>query len=230
MERTRHHLRMRLTALLLALVCVLSLFPTTALASADTIKLKDFGMSGVAYQSAALGRCTLHQMYYENGSATTVGFCGTKGGGMGSSLKGQTWGNKSEITDTTVKVMMAYYYAHSTGVFTDAAKAAGVDDVWGPEYTWYMNAWVQACIWRYQQGSISDPVTACAEEFMAVYNSLEGTHYTSIDDELNGRSFRDRTQFILDGGTNLWGDCKVYQYNFTGAGSSTHPVSASDKM
>ena len=49
MERTRHHLRMRLTALLLALVCVLSLFPTTALASADTIKLKDFGMSGVAY-------------------------------------------------------------------------------------------------------------------------------------------------------------------------------------
>ena len=94
MERTRHHLRMRLTALLLALVCVLSLFPTTALASADTIKLKDFGMSGVAYQSAALGRCTLHQMYYENGSATTVGFCGTKGGGMGNSLKGQTWGNK----------------------------------------------------------------------------------------------------------------------------------------
>ena len=230
MERTRHHLRMRLTALLLALVCVLSLFPTTALASADTIKLKDFGMSGVAYQSAALGRCTLHQMYYENGSATTVGFCGTKGGGMGSSLKGQTWGNKSEITDTTVKVMMAYYYAHSTGVFTDAAKAAGVDDVWGPEYTWYMNAWVQACIWRYQQGSISDPVTACAEEFMAVYNSLEGTHYTSIDDELNGRSFRDRTQFILDGGTNLWGDCKVYQYNFTGAGSSTHPASSVQKV
>ena len=40
---------MRLTALLLALVCVLSLFPTTALASADTIKLKDFGMSGAAY-------------------------------------------------------------------------------------------------------------------------------------------------------------------------------------
>ena len=32
----------------------------------------------------------------------------------------------------TVKVMIAYYYAHSTGVFTDAAKAAGVDDVWGP--------------------------------------------------------------------------------------------------
>ncbi len=230
MERTRHHLRTRLTALLLALVCVLGLFPTTALAAADTIKLKEFGMSGVAYQSAALGRCTLHQMYYENGSAITVGFCGTKGGGMGTSLQGQTWGKKTEISDTTVKVMMAYYYAHSTGVFTDEAQAMGVDDVWGPEYTWYMNAWTQACIWRYQQGSISDPVTACAEEFMAVYNSLKGTHYTSIDDELDGRSFRDRTQFILDGGTSLWGDCKVYLYSFTGTGSSNHPASSVQKV
>ena len=230
MERTRHHLRTRLTALLLALVCVLGLFPTTAFAAADTIKLKEFGMSGVAYQSKALGRCTLHQMYYENGSATTVGFCGTKGAGMGSSLKGQTWGNKSEISDSTVKVMMAYYYAHSTGVFTDEAHAMGVDDVWGPGYTWYMNAWVQACIWRYQQGSMGDPVTACAEELMAVYNSLEGTHYTSIDEELDGRSFRDRTQFILDGGADLWGDCKVYLYSFTGSGSEAHPASSVQKV
>ena len=230
MERTRHHLRTRLVALLLALVCVLGLFPTTAFAAADTIKLKEFGMSGVAYQSKALGRCTLHQMYYENGSATTVGFCGTKGAGMGSSLKGQTWGNKSEISDSTVKIMMAYYYAHSTGVFTDEAHAMGVDDVWGPEYTWYMNAWVQACIWRYQQGSMGDPVTACAEELMAVYNSLKGTHYTSIDEELDGRSFRDRTQFILDGGAGLWGDCKVYLYSFTGSGSQAHPASSVQKV
>lgn len=106
MKKTRHHLWTRLTALLLTLVCVLGLLPATAFAASDTIKLKDFGMSGVSYQSAALGRCTLHQMYYENGSATTVGFCGTKGGGMGSSLKGQTWGNKSEISDSTVKIMI----------------------------------------------------------------------------------------------------------------------------
>ena len=230
MEKKRHHLRTRLTALLLALVCVLGLFPTTAFAAADTIKLKNFGMSGVAYQSKALGRCTLHQMYYDDGGKTTVGFCGTKGGGMGSSLVGQTWGNKSEISDSTVKIMMAYYYAHSTGVFTDEAHAMGVDDVWGPGYTWYMNAWVQACIWRYQQGSISDPVTACAEELMAVYNSLEGTHYTSIDEELDGRSFRDRSQFILDGGSGLWGDCKVYLYNFTGSGSEAHPASSVQKV
>ena len=230
MKKQNHPLSTRLTALLLTLICVLGLFPTTVFAAADAIKLKNFGMSGVAYQSAALGKCSLHQMYYENGTKTTVGFCGTKGGGMGDSLKGQTWGKQQEITDMTVKVMMAYYYAHSTGVFTDAAKAAGVDDVWGPGYTWYMNAWVQACIWRYQQGSMSDPVTACAEELMAVYNSLEGTHYTSIDEELDGRSFRDRTQFILDGGINMWGDCKVYEYKFTGAGSSHHPASSVQKV
>ena len=60
--------------------------------------------------------------------------------------------------------MMAYFYAHSTGVFTDQAKALGVDDVWDSGYTWTMNAWVQAIIWRYKAGLLSDPVTACAEE------------------------------------------------------------------
>ena len=124
MEKMRHHLRTRLTALLLALVCVLGLLPTAAFAASDTIKLKNFGMSGVAYQSKALGRCTLHQMYYDDGGKTTVGFCGTKGGGMGDSLKGQTWSKQQEITDSTVNVMMAYYYAHSTGVFTDEASRA----------------------------------------------------------------------------------------------------------
>lgn len=63
MKKTIHSLRTRLTALLLTMVCILGLLPTTAFAAADTIKLKDFGMSGVAYQSTALGRCTLHQMY-----------------------------------------------------------------------------------------------------------------------------------------------------------------------
>ena len=62
---------------------------------ADTIKLERFGMSGVSYQSASLGRCTMHQMYYGVAGKTSVGFCGTKGGGMGTSLIGQTWGIRS---------------------------------------------------------------------------------------------------------------------------------------
>ena len=163
MNEKHHSLRTRLTALLLALICVLGLFPTTAFAAGDTITLKEFGHSGVAYESAALGRCTLHEMTFKNGNQTTTGFCGTKGGDMGNSLQGQTWGNKRSISDPTVETMMAYYYAHSTGVFTDEAIALGVNDVWNAGYRWYMNAWVQACIWRCQQGSMSDPVAACAD-------------------------------------------------------------------
>ena len=231
MKKMNHPLRTRVTALLLALVCVLGLLPATALAASDTIKLERFGMSGVSYESAALGRCSLHEMYFSGGNKTSVGFCGTKGGGMGSSLIGQTWGNKTPVSDPTVLTMMAYYYAHSTGVFTDEAKALGVDTVWGGGYTWYMNAWVQAVIWRYQQGGMGDPVTACAEELTAVYNSLEGTHYTSIDQEKDGSSFRSRAQYILDlGNQGVWGQCTAYEYGFTGAGSSTHPASSVQKI
>ncbi len=97
--------------------------------------------------------------------------------------------------------------------------------------TWYMNAWVQAVIWRYQQGSMSDPVVACAEELMAVFNSLEGTHYTSIDEEKDGSSFRSRAQYILDlGQRGVWGQCTAYEYGFTGAGSSAHPASGVQKI
>ena len=231
MKKMNHPLRTRVTALLLALVCVLGLLPATALAASDTIKLERFGMSGVSYESAALGRCSLHEMYFSGGNKTSVGFCGTKGGGMGSSLIGQTWGNKTPISDPTVLTMMAYYYAHSTGVFTDEAKALGVDNIWSGGYTWYMNAWVQAVIWRYQQGSMSDPVVACAEELMAVFNSLEGTHYTSIDEEKDGSSFRSRAQYILDlGQRGVWGQCTAYEYGFTGAGSSAHPASGVQKI
>ncbi len=231
MKKRTHFLWTRMTAMLLALVCVLGLFPSQAMAAGDTIKLDRFGMSGVSYESAALGRCSLHQMYYADGSKTTTGFCGTKGGGMGQSLLGQTWGHKTTLSDPTVSMMMAYYYAHSTGVFTDQAEALGVNTIWDDGYTWYMNAWVQAIIWRYKQGSLGDPVVGCAEELMAVYNSLEGTHFTSIDDERDGSSFRDRTQYIIDlGSQGVWGDCAVYEYTFTGAGSSTHPASSVQKV
>ena len=228
MKKSRHFLHIRLTAMLLVLVCVLGLLPASAFAAGtDSIKLEKFGMSGVSYTSASLGNCTLHQMYYDYGGATTIGFCGTKGGGMGSSLIGQTWGNPTEITNSTVKTMMAYYYAHSTGVFTDEARALGVDTIWDAGYTWYMNAWVQAVLWRYKAGTISDPTVACAEELMAVYNSLEKTNYTSIDQGKDGSSFRSRAQYILDlGAQGVWGDCTVREYTFTGAGSTYHPASS----
>ena len=227
MKKTWHSLKNRVTAMLLALICVLGLLPTTALAAgADTIKLERFGMSGVSYQSASLGRCTMHQMYYGVAGKTSVGFCGTKGGGMGTSLIGQTWGDPKPVTDPTVKMMMAYYYAHSLGIFTDKAQALGVDDIWDSGYSWYMNAWVQAIVWRYKDGSLGDPSTACAEELMYVWNSLKGASYTSIDQTCDGATFRDRAKYILDlGKQDVWGDCDVKEYSFTGAGSAAHPAS-----
>ena len=227
MKKTWHSLKNRVTAMLLALICVLGLLPTAALAAgADTIKLERFGMSGVSYQSASLGRCTMHQMYYGVAGKTSVGFCGTKGGGMGTSLIGQTWGDPKPITDPTVKMMMAYYYAHSLGIFTDKAHALGVDDIWDSGYSWYMNAWVQAIVWRYKDGSLGDPATACAEELMYVWNSLKGASYTSIDQTCDGTTFRDRAKYILDlGKQDVWGDCDVKEYSFTGAGSAAHPAS-----
>ena len=114
--------------------------------------------------------------------------------------------------------MMAYYYAHSRGIFTDQAHALGVDEVWGSDYTWTMNAWVQAIIWRHEQKTLAaDPVAACAEELMYVYNNLEHTSYSSIDDVVDGTSLRDRAQYILDlGAQGVWGDCEVFEYIFAG--------------
>ena len=84
MKRFKMFMRTRVSALLLAVVCLFSLLPANALAAgAATIKLERFGMSGVSYESASLGKCTLHQMYYDYGGQTTAGFCGTKGGGLG---------------------------------------------------------------------------------------------------------------------------------------------------
>ena len=214
-------MKKRIIALVMAVITLLGAFSVPALAAApDTIKLDRFGFSGVTYESAGLGRCLIHQMYYDYGGKSTIGFCGTKGAKMNQSLAGQTWGNPQTISDPTVRMMMAYYYAHSTNRFTAQAHALGVDDVWDSGYTWYMNAWVQAIVWRYKAGTLSNPVTACAEELMAVYNSLEGTHFTGIDDERDGSSFRERTQYILDlGKQGVWGNCSVQEYTFTGAAS-----------
>ncbi|MDE6902635.1 MAG: hypothetical protein K2P22_07825, partial [Lachnospiraceae bacterium] len=233
MKKINHPMQMRLMSLLMALICVFGLIPTTAFAAADTIKLNDFGYTGVSYESAALGRAQLHQMYFQNGTATTVGFCGTKGGGMGQSLKGQTWGHKQEISDPTVITMMAYFYSHANNNFTDEAIAMGENNIWSEAYCWRMNAWVQAVIWRYKQGLLNDPTVACAEELMAVYNSIEGTHYTSIDDKRvdSTNTFRDIAQYVLElGGRGVWGKCQAYEYSFTGSGSTSHPASGVQKI
>lgn len=216
----------RILAALLVLVCMLGLLPATAFAAGpSTIVMDDCTHNGVYYESPSLGTCWLHQMHFDYEGASTMGFCAEKGKGMGWSLEGHTWNNPRPISDPTVETMMAYFYAHSTGVFTDRAQALGLDTVWGSNYIWTMNAWVQAIVWRYKAGLLADPVTACAEELLCVYNNLEHTNYSSIDEQLDGTSFRDRAQYILDlGAQGVWGDCEVYEYAYAGPGTTAHPA------
>ena len=215
-----------LVCILLALICMLGLLPSTAFAAGpNTIVMEDCTHNGVYYESAALSTCWLHQMKFDYNGDTVMGFCADHGGGMGWSLEGHEWNNPREITDPTVKTMLTYFYAHSRGIFTDQARALGVDEVWSSDYTWTMNAWVQAVVWRYQENLFSDPVAACAEELLYVYNNLEHTNYTSIDDVVDGTTLRDRAQYILDlGAQGVWGDCEVYEYDYAGPGTAQHPA------
>ena len=81
----------RVTALLLALVCVLGLLPGTAFAAPpDTIKLENCSYNGVQYDSPALGTCRLQQMRFDLSGKSAMGFCAEKGKGMGHSLEGRT--------------------------------------------------------------------------------------------------------------------------------------------
>lgn len=219
----------RLISLLLTLICLLGLVPTTAFAAAtsvpSTITMEDCTHNGVHYESPALDTCWLHQMRFDYSGNSIIGFCADHDKEMGWSLEGHKWDSPQPINDPTVKIMMAYYYAHSRGIFTDQAKALGVDQVWGSDYTWTMNAWVQAVIWRYKQGTLNDPAAVCAEELMYVYNNLQHTSYTSIDEVVDGMSLRERAQYILDlGEQGVWGECEAYQYDYAGPGSSTHPA------
>ena len=226
MKKQAHSLRTRIMSMLLALVCILGLLPTAALAAGpDTIKLEDCSYNGVYYVSPALSTCWLHQMQFNYNGDSVMGFCADHGAGMGTSLEGHEWGSPTPIDDPTVEIMMAYFYSHSRGIFTGQAHALGVDEVWGDGYVWTMNAWVQAVIWRYKENLLVDPVAACAEELMYVHNNLNHTSFTSIDDELEGWSFRNRAQYILNlGAQGVWGECDVYEYTYAGPGSSSHPA------
>lgn len=216
----------RMAAMLLTLVCLLGLLPTAALAaSPSTIKMTDCDYNGLHYDSPALGICYMHQMKFDYNGDNVMGFCGEKGKGMGWSLEGHTWDSPRAINDPTVKIMVAYFYAHARGMFTDQAIALGVNNYWNSDYVWVMNAWVQAVVWRYKANLLSDPTVACAEELMYVHNNIYGTSYTSIDDLLDGTSFRDRAGYILElGEQGVWGDCDVYEYTYAGPGSSYHPA------
>ena len=225
MRKLHKHFFKRAAALLLAILCVVGLIPANnASAADDTIKLTNFGYSGVAFQSDKLGRCSMHQMYFDHDGQTIAGFCANHGAGMGKSLVGQAWGNPTPIDDPTVKVFIGFFYSHTLKIYTDKAKSMGLEANWNSYTTWYMNAIVQAIIWRYKDGTLKNPVEDCAEEMMNVFNSILGENYTSIDDEYEGTSFRNWIQNVINQGTEVWGNWDIYEYAHTGAGSSAHPA------
>ena len=101
--------RKRAFSFLLAAVMFLSLFPPVtpvALAADESIKLTGCDFTGMTYHSDALGAASIHTMQFNYAGGMT-GFCGDHGKKMGRSLIGQTWGNRTEITDPTVKMMLA---------------------------------------------------------------------------------------------------------------------------
>ncbi len=211
----------RMLAALLALVCLLGLLPTAAFAaSPSTITLNDCNLTMGSYTSPALGECRLHKMTFDYNGGSQVGFCAEHGKGMGTTLRGQPWGSPQPISDPTTKNLLAYYYAFTTGTFTDEALAAGAVQ-FDESMAGYMNAWVQAVIWRYKTGNFADPITACAEEMMYAYNNIGGFHYTSIDDTVDGSSFRNRVQYNLNmGAQGMWGNCDAYEYTYAGSSTS----------
>ena len=87
--KQRPAMSQRLAAILLVLVCMLGLLPSTALAAGpDTIVMEDCTHNGVYYESAALDTCWLHQMTFDYHGDSIMGFCRDHGMGMGWSLEG----------------------------------------------------------------------------------------------------------------------------------------------
>ena len=217
----------RAISLVLTLICLLGLLPTSALAAGpDTVTMEDCTFNGVQYDSPALGNCYLHYMQFDYNGQSITGFCAEHGKAMSRTLEGHTWSAPTPVNNPTVEILLAYYYSHTMGVFTDQAHVLGEDELWDEDYTWTMNAWVQAVVWRCLEDMASDPITASAEELLSVCNELEHANCTDIDDEMgNGMSFRERAQYILDlGRQGVWGDCAVYEYEYTGPGTSRYPA------
>lgn len=74
-------LRTRVVAMLLAVVCIVGLIPTTAFAANTvpgtvTLKKADYHVTdAIKYDSGVLGECYVHEFYMNVNGSETVGFC-----------------------------------------------------------------------------------------------------------------------------------------------------------
>ena len=101
-------LKTRLLSLVMPVVCVVGLFPITALAAGaapDSVTLTNAEFSG-NYNFASLGSCGIHVMSMNVNGQTHDSFCAEHGKGMGSSLTGHAWKNPTAANNSVIKLMI----------------------------------------------------------------------------------------------------------------------------
>ena len=221
MNRTK---RTRITAFLLALACLVSLFPITAL-SADTpestISLRAITWSSTTYQSDYFSRqCQIQHFQMNVGGQTLSGFCGDHSLHLNNQHIGDTWSTPQEVTDPVVKSMMAYYYTHLLGedYYNDECIAKGFNYQLSEENLMLVNGWIQEVVWLWSTDQIPSDhdgqVEMVAQAYRESANARLGTSYASIDDPTSPGSpntFRQVAELILSN-PGAWCDCPVYRY------------------
>ena len=190
----------RTMSMLLALVCILGILPLSAFAATGlssapdsiTQKSSDYMYIGgrpVRYRAASetinskgLPYVFDEQVTVPGLDAPTRALCAYHKGTLGNGANGQKWNFKTEVTDSSLKTLLTYVYAHTYGNFTDAGNARGLE-TWGSYWSdiWFMVA--QAMSWYYEYGIIIDVtsnregfIEQAAEEFVAAMKLYHRTY------------------------------------------------------
>ena len=219
----------RLLAALLALACLLSLIPANTLAAdspQSSIKLDSITWSSGNYQSAYFERpCQIQDFHMNVGDLTISGFCGDHSKHLNNSHIGDTWSNPSEVTNSVVKTMLAYYYTHllGEGYYNDECISKGFNYQISGDAVLQYNGWIQEVVWLWSTDQIPSDyegqVEMVAQAYRESFDARNGTSHASIDDQIvssNPNTFKSVTETILSN-PGAWCECPVYEY--------THPDS-----
>ena len=177
----------RLTALLLAAVCLLSLLPVPARAEDSAIKLKSITWTSGNYQSAYFERpCQIQDFHMQVGGLTLSGFCGDHSKHLNNSHIGDTWSSPQPVTNDVVKIMMSYYYTHLLGeeYWNDECIAKGFNYQISGDAILQYNGWIQEVVWLWSTDQIPSDyegqVEIVAQAYRESYDARNGTHHESM--------------------------------------------------
>ena len=231
----------RVLSFMLALLCFISVVPTTAFAAdgvPDRVVLESATFTGNYSSASFSGSVGIHKMTMNMGSlGNHVSFCAEHGKGMSVNCAGQPWTNPQPVNNDVITLMMGYYYTHEEAIYNDECIAKGFNWTWNgnDQYSMFMNAWVQAVCWRAlgQGAAIGGNVAeAIATELMYVVNAYSGSHDTDIYTETVERTpntYMDVATSIVDN-PGAWCDVDVYQYGYAGGDVGSRPASSIQAM